>query len=135
MTLSPSLTLSNTLLVPSLSHKLLSISQVTIDLNCIMLIYPTFCLLQDILTKEIIGRGTNRGDYTAWMISVLVERITCIIRVVPRKDIFGFYIVGWGIRHLVICNICFLIYFHIYQLLTLSVILESLLKVIELLIH
>ena len=61
MTLSPSLTLSNTILVPSLSHKLLSISQVTTDLNCIVLIYPTFCLLQDILTKEIIGRGTKRG--------------------------------------------------------------------------
>ncbi|KAI5447698.1 hypothetical protein KIW84_015234 [Lathyrus oleraceus] len=37
--LSPALSLSNTLLVPSLSHKLLS----------------------DILTKEIIGRGTKRG--------------------------------------------------------------------------
>ena len=61
MTLSPSLTLSSTLLVPSLSHKLLSINQVTTDLNCIVLIYPTFCLLQDILTKEIIGRGTKRG--------------------------------------------------------------------------
>ena len=61
MTLSPSLTLSNTLLVPSLSHKLLSVIQVTTYLNCIVLIYPTFCLLQDILTKEIIWRGTKRG--------------------------------------------------------------------------
>ncbi|KAL6322985.1 hypothetical protein AAG906_023602 [Vitis piasezkii] len=55
------LQLHNTLLVPSLSHKLLSVSQVTSDLNCIVLMYPTFCLLQDILTKEIIGRGTKRG--------------------------------------------------------------------------
>ena len=45
VTLSPSLTLSNTLLVPSLSHKLLSVNQVTTYLNCIVLIYPTFCLL------------------------------------------------------------------------------------------
>ena len=59
--LSPSLQLSNTLLVPSLSHKLLSVSQVTTELNCVVLIYPTFCLLRDILTKEIIGRGTKRG--------------------------------------------------------------------------
>lgn len=43
--LSPSLQLSNTLLVPSLSHKLLPISQVTTELNCAVLIYPTFCLL------------------------------------------------------------------------------------------
>ncbi|XP_020421225.1 uncharacterized protein LOC109949576 [Prunus persica] len=40
--LSPSLSLSNTLLVPSLSNKLMSVSQ-------------------DILTKLIIGRGTKRG--------------------------------------------------------------------------
>ena len=128
MTFSPSLTLSNTLLVPSLSHKLLSISQVTTNLNCIVLIYPNFCLFQDILKKEIIGRGTKRGDYTAWVISLWVENITCIIRVVPRRDRFRFSIVGWGICHLVICNICFLICFHIYQLLTLSVTLASLLK-------
>ena len=61
LTLSPSLTLSNTILVPSLSHKLLSVSQVTTDLNFIVLIYPTFCLLKDILMEEIIGRGTKRG--------------------------------------------------------------------------
>uniref|UniRef100_A0A2N9IGY8 Integrase catalytic domain-containing protein n=1 Tax=Fagus sylvatica TaxID=28930 RepID=A0A2N9IGY8_FAGSY len=61
VTLSPSLSLSHTLLVPSLSNKLMSVSQVTADLNCVVLMYSTFCLLQDILTKEIIGRGTKRG--------------------------------------------------------------------------
>ena len=58
--LSPTLPLSNTLLVPSLSLKLLTVSQVTKDLNCAVLIYPTFCLIQEILTKEIIGSGTKR---------------------------------------------------------------------------
>jgi len=67
VTLSPSLSLSHTLLVHSLSHKLMSVSQVTDDLNCVVLIYSNFCLLQDILIKEIIGRGTKRGDYTMWM--------------------------------------------------------------------
>ncbi|KAJ8619667.1 hypothetical protein MRB53_028196 [Persea americana] len=61
VTLTPTLQLPNTLLVPSLSHKLLSVSQVTSELNCIVIMYPDFCLLQDILTKEIIGRGTKRG--------------------------------------------------------------------------
>ncbi|KAJ0017590.1 hypothetical protein Pint_11215 [Pistacia integerrima] len=56
--LSPLLQLHNMLLVPSLSHKLLSVSQLTSYLNCMVLMYPTFCLVQDILTKEIIGRGT-----------------------------------------------------------------------------
>ena len=60
VTLSPSLSLANTLLVPFLSNRLMSMSQVTVDLNCVVLIYSTFCLLQDILTKDIIGRGTKR---------------------------------------------------------------------------
>ena len=58
---SPSFSLSNTLLVPSLSNKLMSVGQVTKELNCVTLMYPTFCLLQDILTKKIIGRGTKKG--------------------------------------------------------------------------
>jgi hypothetical protein len=59
--LSPTLSLTHCLLVPSLSHKLLFVSQVTTALNCVVLMYSTFCLLQDILTKEIIGHGTKRG--------------------------------------------------------------------------
>lgn len=58
--LSPSLSLSHTLLVPSLSNKLMSVGQATEELDFCALIYPHFCLLQDILTKEIIGRGTKK---------------------------------------------------------------------------
>ena len=55
-----SLSLHNTLLVPSLSNHLLSICQVTEQLDCVVLMFPTFCLLQDIQTRVIIGRGTKR---------------------------------------------------------------------------
>jgi hypothetical protein len=55
------LTLSNTLLVLSLSTRLLSIGQICEELNCVVLMYPQFCIFQDLLTKEIIGRGTKRG--------------------------------------------------------------------------
>ncbi|XP_022032681.1 uncharacterized protein LOC110933783 [Helianthus annuus] len=58
--ISPMLKLSNCLYVPSLSHKLLSISHVTKELNCSVLMQPTFCILQDIRTGAIIGRGTER---------------------------------------------------------------------------
>uniref|UniRef100_A0A6N2L053 Retrovirus-related Pol polyprotein from transposon TNT 1-94-like beta-barrel domain-containing protein n=1 Tax=Salix viminalis TaxID=40686 RepID=A0A6N2L053_SALVM len=61
MILTHTLQLPNTLLVPSLTHKLLSVSQMTSDLNCLVIMYPTFYLIQDILTKEIIKRGTKRG--------------------------------------------------------------------------
>ncbi|RVW17557.1 hypothetical protein CK203_083514 [Vitis vinifera] len=71
VTLSPSLSLSNTLL--------------------------------DILTKEIIGRGTKRrggGGYTTWMPSVQEEQITCTTRLVTRIGRFGYGIIDLGIHHL-----------------------------------
>ncbi|KAK6912293.1 hypothetical protein RJ641_024386 [Dillenia turbinata] len=52
VTLSLAISLYNTLLVHSLSHKLLSISQMSTNLNCVVLMYPTFFLLQDIHTKR-----------------------------------------------------------------------------------
>jgi hypothetical protein len=39
----------------------MSVGQATEELDCCALIYPHFCFLQDILTKEIIGRGTKKG--------------------------------------------------------------------------
>ncbi|XP_076933537.1 uncharacterized protein LOC143599475 [Bidens hawaiensis] len=58
--ISTNMKLSNCLYVPSLSHKLLSISHVTKELNCVVLMHPNFCILQDIRTGMIIGRGTER---------------------------------------------------------------------------
>lgn len=102
VTLSHSLSLSHSLLIPSLSNKLMSVSQVTVDLNYVVLMYYTFCLLQDILTKEIIGRGTKRGDYTMWMTLVQAEPITCTIQLTTRKNRFGYGTIAWDIHHLVI---------------------------------
>ncbi|KAI5328445.1 hypothetical protein L3X38_027842 [Prunus dulcis] len=53
--------LDKVLLVPSLSSNLLSVPQVTEQLNCVVLMYPSFVLLQDIQTREIFGRGTKNG--------------------------------------------------------------------------
>ena len=58
--LTSSLSLEHTLFIPALSNNLLSAPQVTSQLNCFVLIYPNFCLLQDISSGEIIGRGTKR---------------------------------------------------------------------------
>jgi len=57
------LKLKNCLYVPALSSKLLSVSQVTKELNCVVLMFSNFYILQDILTKEIIGRGTEREGF------------------------------------------------------------------------
>ena len=52
MRLTSTLSLPHTLLVPSLKHKLMSPGQATEQLNCCVLMYPKFCLIQDILTKK-----------------------------------------------------------------------------------
>lgn len=59
--LSPTLIIPHCLYVPGLSTKLLSISHITKALDCVALIHPHCCILQDIRTKAIIGRGTERG--------------------------------------------------------------------------
>ena len=129
MTLSPSLSLSNTLLVPSLSNRLMSVSQVTADLNGVVLMYSTFCLLQDILTKEIIGRGTKRvglyyvGDFSSGRANIPVTHasnymgiqiggmtfkhrknetplLLMTTQLVTRKDRFGYGTIDLGIHHL-----------------------------------
>jgi transposase InsO family protein len=56
----PNLTLKNTLIVPSLSSKLVSVGQLTKELNCSVHIFPNYCIFQDIQTKKILGRGTRR---------------------------------------------------------------------------
>ena len=58
--LSTSLTLSHTLLVPTLSNKLVHVSQINEELYCVVLMYFTFYLLQDVINNKIIGCGTKR---------------------------------------------------------------------------
>lgn len=53
--------LNNTLLVPSLTTRLISVGQLIEELNCVVLMFPEFCIVQDILTKEIIGCGSKHG--------------------------------------------------------------------------
>ncbi|KAL3639361.1 Beta-galactosidase 8 [Castilleja foliolosa] len=59
--LTKNISLSNCLYISALTCKLLSVSQVTRELNCVVLMYPNFRLLQDIRTKMIVGRGFERN--------------------------------------------------------------------------
>ena len=47
VSISPSLKLNNCLLIPDLSHKLLSISQLTRKLNCTVLMTSSDCVVHD----------------------------------------------------------------------------------------
>lgn len=110
------LSLAHTLLIPSLSNKLMSVSQITEELNCVVLIYFSFCLLQDVLSKEIIGCGTKRGDCTTWMTSTQAEQITRTIKSVAMNDIFGYGIGAWGTHRLAISGIHSHLYFPICRM-------------------
>ena len=52
-----SITLSSVLGLPNLAFNLVSVSKLTKDLNCCILFFPDHCLFQDLLTKQIIGKG------------------------------------------------------------------------------
>ncbi|KAB2597903.1 hypothetical protein D8674_000823 [Pyrus ussuriensis x Pyrus communis] len=79
ISLTPSLSIHNALLVPSLFNHLLSVGQVTEQLDCVVLMFPTFCLLQDIQTRAIIGRGIKRrGLY--YVDDVSASRCSACIR-------------------------------------------------------
>ena len=132
--LSPSLSLAHTLLVPYLSNKLMSVSQVTKELNCVVLIYSTICLLQDVLNKKIIGRGTKRrGLYSLDEFSPSKANHTHHQTSSHAK--FGYGKGTWGIHHLAISDIYSHIYFPFCRMWTLNVIHVLRLKAKEFLIQ
>ncbi|CAL9007076.1 unnamed protein product, partial [Prunus brigantina] len=54
-------TLDKVLCVPSFHLNLMSVSKITNSLNCCVLLFPTFCVLQDLATGKIIGSGKQCG--------------------------------------------------------------------------
>ena len=58
--LTKNLNLDSVLVVPSLNHNLLSIAQITLVLNCVVLFWPNLCVFKDIRTRKTIGYGTRK---------------------------------------------------------------------------
>lgn len=58
---SGSITLSNVLYVPKLSANLISVSQL-VQQNCIVSFSASGCLIQDLRTGKVIGKGHRNGD-------------------------------------------------------------------------
>ncbi|KAL5791627.1 hypothetical protein ACOSP7_000221 [Xanthoceras sorbifolium] len=59
--LTSSLNLSSVLHMPTLSNNLLSISQITKFLNCVVTFWHSHCVFQDTITKDTIGIGREKG--------------------------------------------------------------------------
>ena len=56
------ITLNYVLCLPDFSFNLISVSKLTRTLNCnISFFFPDYCLIQDLSTKQVIGRGRESG--------------------------------------------------------------------------
>ncbi|KAK2991285.1 hypothetical protein RJ640_024550 [Escallonia rubra] len=59
--LTNNMNLDSVLVVPSLDYNLLSVSQITTALFCVVIFWPNFCVFKDICTRQTIGCGVRRG--------------------------------------------------------------------------
>jgi len=55
------ITLDNVLHVPSFSLNLMSVSKLTKSLHCCIILFPDFCIIQDLATRKVIGWGKQDG--------------------------------------------------------------------------
>ena len=61
LSLTNTLNLDSVLVVPSLIYNLLSVSQITTALFCVVIFWPEFCVFKDIRTRQTIGCGVRQG--------------------------------------------------------------------------
>lgn len=61
VTLTDTLNLDFVLIVSSLDYSLLSISQITKSLSCIVIFWSEFCVFKDIQSRRTIGCGIRQG--------------------------------------------------------------------------
>ncbi|GAB2287156.1 hypothetical protein Dimus_039807 [Dionaea muscipula] len=62
VSLTDTLNLDTVLVVPSLDYNLLSVTQLTSALNCLIVFWPQCCVFKDIQSRRTIGYGTKRGS-------------------------------------------------------------------------
>ena len=58
--------IQNVLHVPDFKLNLLSVPKMTKELQCCMVFYPDFCLLQDLHTRKVRGTGRMEGCLYFW---------------------------------------------------------------------
>jgi len=59
--LSPIVSLTNVLRVPSYKVDLMLVSRVTRDLNCSVILFPFRCILKDLMMRTTIGLGKQQS--------------------------------------------------------------------------
>ncbi|KAH7692774.1 RNA-directed DNA polymerase protein [Dioscorea alata] len=71
--LNSAITLKNVLGVPSFTMDLMSVSCVTRDLNCSVTFFPQWCILQNLMTRTMIGLGKQR-DGLYYLVALASEK-------------------------------------------------------------
>ncbi|GKC02060.1 cysteine-rich receptor-like protein kinase 8 [Tanacetum coccineum] len=61
LTLQNDLSLKDVLVVPSFKFSLLLVSKLTKDSNCFMTFYSQFCVIQDLVTRKVLGMGKKQA--------------------------------------------------------------------------
>ena len=80
--LTPLITLTFVMSFPQFSFNLISVSKLTRTLNCSISFFSNYCLIQDLLTKQIIGRECeSRGLYI--LDTEVLKFVTCFGVVTP----------------------------------------------------
>ena len=67
----PLITLTSILSLPQFSFNLIYVSKLTHTLNCSISLLPDYCLIQDLSTKQIIGKRREFGGLYILEIEVL----------------------------------------------------------------
>ena len=75
----PSIPLSSVLSLPNFSFNLMSVSKLTRARKCYISFFPDFCLFQNLMTKQIIGRGR---EFRSYILNLAVPRLVACFRVI-----------------------------------------------------
>ena len=77
--------------LPQLSFNLISVSKLTRTHHCNISFFPNHCLIQDLLTKRIIGRG--RESRVSTSLKQRCQSLLLVLELLPHLN----YIVSWVI--------------------------------------
>ena len=109
LSLTNTLNLDYVLVVPSLNYNLLSVSQITTALFCVVIFLPEFCVFKDIRTRQAIGCGVRRGKlYYLDLVSKSSDELRQALKIESsgkkkekRNLRYGYGIDVWGMLLLV----------------------------------
>ena len=89
--LTPLITLTSVLSLSQFSFNLIYVSKLTCTLNCSISFFLDYCLIQDLSTKQIIGRG--RESMGLYVLEIKMSKFVLVLKLLPHSN----YIIAWVI--------------------------------------